>query len=181
LPMVASPDVELPRQAGYIGSGVSGIVGALVIYLYVDQFIPPLSDQTLQTMLTEELPEFSLLIVGIVLMSQIIGGASWSKFFLDGILLFLSFVAVLSFVQPFDFLTAVSLFLISLGSLLAGGWSIWSREFVEPRVREDDEVEPTENNLVFPHFPSFAYFVTCSLYNVGAFFYILISYWNFST
>lgn len=181
LPMIANPDVELPRQAGYVGSFMAAVGGFLALYLYMTAVLPPLAQQTVQTMLVNELQRFAVVIVGVVLWAQVVGGASWSKFFLDGVLLFLSFVAILSFVYPLPFLTTVSLFLVSLGSLLAGGWSIWSREFVEPRVQEDDDTDPAESNLVYPHFPSFAYFVICSLYNVSAFFYILVSYWNFQT
>lgn len=86
--MFANPDVELPRQAGYVGSVLAGILSSIILYVYFTSFLPPLPSQNLQSLLIGEYQEILAITVLVISVSQIIGGASWSKFFLDGVLIF---------------------------------------------------------------------------------------------
>ena len=75
---------------GYWGSLAFGIVGFAVIAAYVEVGIS-VGSLTVGALLRSKLPEIVLGAARLVTCSQLLGGASWSKFVLDGALLFMAF------------------------------------------------------------------------------------------
>lgn len=175
------PDVQLPRRTGYAGAVLVGIVGTLLTVGYQAVVLPPLDRLTLRLLVQGQFVPYSAFAVLLVSLAQVLGGASHSKMFLDGTLLVMNFVGLLSFVHPMTLWNTISILLLGAGGLLAGAWRIWSREFVEPRLDDRDDRAAANGHLIFPHFPSYAYFVATSLYVVVGLLAILIRYWNFRT
>jgi hypothetical protein len=192
LPFTERISVRLPHLFGYVGSTLLGIASGVVVATITARILS--EPVTLQTLVRSRGVWYASVTAVLLTLSQVIAGASWSKLFLDGMLLLVGFVIVVSFVQALTIWNTVSVVIVAVGGLLAGGWRLWSAEFVEPRadrarVPDTETRYPTweftpeteTSGLLFPHFPTFSYFVLSSLYIVAACLVTLVAYWNFAS
>jgi hypothetical protein len=232
LPFSKRLAVERSLSLGYVGAVVVGVIGFVVVFGYQTLFLDSLTIE-LQPLVQRHAIRYAVLSVVVVGVSQVVAGSSWSKCYLDGMLLTVSYLLIVSFVHELTIWTTISVILIGIGGLLAYGWRVWSSEFVEPRLSQTDEKaesslarlvrrvvagvsglgrrfgvgldddarRPTnpdriagpsanlwvetpdeaESSLLFPHFPTFAYFVIASVYIVAGFLLLVVVFWNFPT
>lgn len=156
-----------PVADGYRGSFALGAVAFVTVAGYVHVGLP-MESLTVGILLRAKLPE---VVVGAAILgvcSQVIAGASWSKFVLDGALLFMAFNLLVSFVQPPSFWNLFTVYATIIPPL-GGAWSVWRDAFVQRRVAEGEE-----DALLYPHFPSFGYFAgSASVTLVGSLFLIV--------
>jgi hypothetical protein len=92
--------------------------------------------------------------------SQVLGGSSWSKAILDGVVFFMGIVVAVSYVQQPTFWALFSVYGAMI-PLLGAAWSAWRRYYIERRIVDEDEVV-----VAFPHFPSFTYFAVSGGYAI---------------
>lgn len=132
---------------GYVGA----VLLAATVYWAAWLFISPLAPlETLE--LQDLLPALRtglLLVVLVFPLSQFIGGASWSKLALDGLVLLTGLLVLVSYIRPYSFFELVGTYITILGFIITLG-AVWISQYVD--------------TLEAGTFPSAAYFGICSLY-----------------
>lgn len=173
--------ITRPLTDGYWGSLALGVVGFAITAAYVQVGVS-VDSLTLGALLRSKLPEIIFGAAVLVGCSQVLGGASWSKFVLDGALLFMAFNVLVSVVQPPSFWNLFTVY-AALIPTLGATWSVWRDAFVEQQVVGSNPDGPSDSYphwdspthdrdhddqqaLLYPHFPSFSYFAVSAAYTL---------------
>lgn len=149
-----------PIRHGYVGAVVVGVVAFAATWAYF-AVAPPLGSLSIRSLLQARLPGLVIGAGVLLLASQVLAGASWSKFVLDGATLFMAGMLVVSYVQPPSFWNLFTVYATIIPPL-GGAWSVWRDAFVARRVADDADA------VLYPHFPSFTYFLGSSAYTLVA-------------
>lgn len=149
-----------PVRDAYVGAVVLGLVAFAATRTYFS-LVPPLGSVSIQSLLQARLPGFVVGAGVLLLASQVLAGASWSKFVLDGATLFMAGMLVVSYVQPPSFWNLFTVYAAIIPPL-GGAWSVWRDAFVARRVADDADA----GAVLYPHFPSFTYFLGSSAYTL---------------
>jgi hypothetical protein len=147
-----------PVRDAYVGAVVVGLLAFAATWVYF-ALAPSLGSLSIESLLQVRLPG---LVVGagvLLLASQVLAGASWSKFVLDSATLFMAGMLVVSYVQPPSFWNLFTVYATIIPPL-GGAWSVWRDAFVARRVADDADA------VLYPHFPSFTYFLGSSAYTL---------------
>lgn len=149
-----------PVEYGY-GTAVGlGLLVALVVASYF-QVVPP-ATLSIRAVLQVR---FAELVVGggaLVLLSQALGGASWSRAVLDGASLFMAAILLVSYVQPPSFWNLFTVY-ATVVPTLGAAWGVWRDYYVARQIADadadgDGNAPANPRQVLYPHFPSFAYF-----------------------
>lgn len=148
LPISEQLSWKLPVYFGYIGAGLVALV-ALAASGWLLRHLPPIEHLTTEGIVSI-LPRSAIVIVALLLLSQLLAGATWSKLALDCVLFLGAGLVLLSVIDSVSTLGMLGLYVtISFGLFsVAATWIEFTSSFN------------------FPHFPSFAYFAVASAYAV---------------
>lgn len=132
---------------GYLGSVVIAIIAFWMSWVFFAG-LPAFETLELDNLLPVVSTGVAILLI-LLFASQLIAGASWSKFALDGLVLLTSILLLMSYVRNYSFLEIVGTYITILALLITLG-ALWLTQYV--------------NQFKFPNFPSAAYFGLASLY-----------------
>lgn len=151
LPFTDLFGLSAPIWVAHVGAIVAGAFAGIVFREWL-RSIHPIEALTLPDLLTpRRIVPGATAGVLVILTSQTIAGASWSKAVLDVVLLCCAGLLLLSFVRPLSLWNLVSVYAALASVLLALG-SQWI-DFAD--------------RFSFPHFPAFTYFAMASIYIIA--------------
>lgn len=156
----ASPGAGIEPSVAYAGALVLGMVAGTAMYGWLLRLPRQSAIRTRDFLSPGNIGLAVVLAPSLVLLSQVVGGASWSKAILDVVLTALAAVVVVSSVVSVSYWDLVSFYAAVVSVLLTVG-SQWL-EF--------------SGRLEFPNFPAFAYFALAAIYMLGASFVPVVVY-----
>lgn len=168
LPFSSRLRVGAPVRYGYLGAGLVGAVSLFAVVGYL-RLSPPPSRLTIEAVLQSRLPELTLGAGLLATLSQVGGGSSWSKVVLDGALFFMAGILLVSYVQPPSFWNLFTVY-ATIVPTLGGAWGVWRDYYVATRIADDDD----DAAVLYPHFPSFAYFAGSAAYTLVISMFLLV-------
>lgn len=141
---------------GYIGSFFLAENIFLISYFSI-HWLFPLREWPISLFLEQKMILLLEVSLVIIILSQCLGGCSWSKFALDLVVLLVAFLIYISYLRPIPFWQIFATY-IGIITLLGYTWGKWMDYFVEEKL-----VNEGNHGGIYPHFPSFAYFVGSSI------------------
>lgn len=158
-------------RVGYIGSLLMGIVAGIISFVYIE-YSTFMNQFSVGVLLETQLNKITVGVAALILLSQLLAGSSWSKVILDGALYFMAFMILISYVQPPSFWNLFTVYAAIIPPL-GGAWGVWREYFIRRRVAEDDGNEEPMS-VLYPHFPSFSYFIGSSTFVlIGALYFLI--------
>lgn len=163
-----SDDLRVVRSVedGYRGAVAVGVVAFVLVASYF-WLATPLSSLSIRELLQAKLPALVAGAAVLELLSQVLGGSSWSKFVLDGAVFFMAGILVVSYVQPPSFWNLFTVY-ATIVPTLGGAWGVWRDYYVANRIADGDAA------VLYPHFPSFAYFAGSAGYTLVVSLFLLV-------